>query len=222
MLFLQEIDKIYEDTRRKYDIPARNVDFSAFIPIRITIEGRDFSFLIRKGKKAKLLILSGKQQVYLSDVQIMNTILSMEPTDVEWFLGQFVDLYQGRGTEISLHFNRKKYTYTGIHAYPNEKKLMLFSDTSIDISCFCCLLNFIFSKDTCWEDISKTPGFGKKTLCKYISVIDFHYRGSTYSREFLANIHYPIEHSAPSEFIEKRHLFEKVDFIKTFDISAYQ
>lgn len=221
MPFLQKIDEIFEASRLQYSVSSKNDDFHTYIPIEIYNDTHRFQFLIRKGKKSKILILSGKQTVYLTDYQIISTILSMGDKEIKWFLEQFVSLYVGNGAQIKLVLDGIEYAYAGIPSYPEEKEILLFSDTNIGVSYFCFLLNFIFAKDKCWEEMSNTPNFSKKTLCKYISIIDYCYNASAYSKTFLAGLGYPVDRSQPSNHISAQKAFEKNDCVEKFDISNY-
>lgn len=221
MPFLQKIDELFGESRLQYSISSTIDDFHTYIPIDICNDTHRFQFLIRKGKKAKLLILSGTQRVYLTDYQIIRTILSMERKEVEWFLAQFVSLYVGKGNQIRFVLGGSEFTYVGIPSYPEKKEVLLLSDTTVELSYFCFLLNFIFAKDKCWEEISSTPNFAKRTLCKYISIIDYCYNKSAYSKSFLAKLGYPVNHFQPSDHISAQKAFAKNDFVEKFDISNY-
>lgn len=221
MLFLQKIDNRFEKTCSQYLVSSKNDDFYIYIPIDIYNNTHRFQAVIRKGKKSKLLILSGKQRVYLTDDQIITTILSMSGREIEWFLTQFISLYVGNGAQTTFVLDGEEFTYTGIHSYPERKEILLLSDTNIELSYFCFLLNFIFAKDMCWEEMSGTLNFSKKTLCKYISIIDYYYNTSAYSRAFLKKLDYPIEQVQPSRYISAKKAFEKDDCVEKFDISNY-
>lgn len=221
VVFLQKIDKLFEESRAQYSVSSQNDDFHTYIPIEIFNSTNRFQFLIRKGKKSKILIISGNQKVYLTDYQIIKTILSMEDMEIEWFLEQFISLFTGNGAQIKFILEGAEFTYEGIPSYPEEKTVMLVSDTSIDLSYFCFLLNFIFAKDMCWEELSSIPNFGKKTLCKFISIIDYCHNASEYSKLFLKELGYPLNLPQPSNHINARKAFEKNDCIEIFDISNY-
>lgn len=221
MPFLQKIDELFEESRLHYSISSKTDDFHTYIPIEIFNNTHRFQFLIRKGKKAKILIVSGRQKVYLTDYQIISTILSMNDKGIEWFLAQFIALYKGNGVQVNFVLGDAEFAYTGIPSYPEEKTIMLFSDTNIELTYFCFLLNFIFAKDKCWEQISNTPNFGKKTLCKYISIIDYYHNASAYSKAFLEQLGYPVNCPQPTNHINAQKAFDKTDCVEKFDISNY-
>lgn len=221
MLFLEKIDEIYSASRTQYSVSAQSDDFYVYIPIEISDSKYTYPFLIRKGNKSKLLITSGKQRVYLTDNQIIHTILSMEKTEIDWFLSQFISLYKGTGVQLTFNISDAIFTCVGICSFPEDKKLLLFSDTKISYSNFCFLLSFIFSKDACWEEISRITNFSKKTLCKYISIIDYYHNSSEHSRLFLSAIGCPLNNGQFSDSVLVSKAFEKIDCVEKFDISNY-
>lgn len=221
MPFLQKIDDLFEESCRQYSVSSKSDEFHTYIPIEIYNSTCGFPFLIRKSKKSKLLILSGQQRVYLTDNQIIRTILSMEHQETEWFLEQFISLYTGNGAQVKFVLGETEYTYTGIPPYPEEKTITLFSDTTIELSRFCLFLNFIFAKDRCWEELGSIPNFSKKTLCKYISIIDYDCNKSAYSQAFLEKLGYPVHDHLPSDGDSAQKAFEKNDCVEIFDISNY-
>lgn len=221
MLLLQKIDALFEQSRLQYSVLPKKDSFHTYIPIEILDSTNKFQFLLRKGSKAKILLLSGKQTVYLTDYQIIKTILSMEKKEIEWFLRQFISLYTDNGSQVKFILDEAVYTYLGIPSYPEERSILLLSDTNIELSCFCSLLNFIFAKDKCWEQMSKTPNFSKKTLCKYISIIDYCHNASAYSKAFLAELGYPVDAPQPSNNTNAQEAFAANDCVEKFDISNY-
>lgn len=133
MSFLSYIDLIHKENRKKYDIPKYNRTFRTYIPISFPAQTGAVSFLIQKSALSKLLIVDGAQRVYLSDNDIISTILSMDDTDIRWFANQFIKLYQEKGIPFEFIIEGKNYTYQGIENYSSTKKISLFSDTSIQI-----------------------------------------------------------------------------------------
>ena len=225
MPFLKRIDDEYAANRCHFSIPGSNREFSCDIPLRITDGTVSYDYLIRKSEKSKALLLSGKQKVYLSDLQIIKTIVAMDEEETDWFIRRFVELYNCKGKPIYLELCGETYEYTGIAPYPEKKELYLLTDTIIDYSYFVFLLNFIFCKDQCWEVMGNEVGFGKTTLCKYISLIDYYKRNNKQSKSFLQRIGYPpeIPISASEEVLQQAFLqFEDINCIKQFDISKYQ
>lgn len=221
MWFLQAIDDIYNERRRQYNVPDKNKDFSCHIPVKIQKGANSFLFEIRKREKAKLFLILGSQRIYLSDLQIIKIIIAMEKEDVQWFLSQFISLYLGKKVSFQLMFDEGIYDCYGIEIYPETKKIYWLSDSEIEYSYFTALLNFIFSKDHCWEEMSTTKGFSKKTLCKYISLIDYYYSHSERSKNFLEQIGYPITNEHPIGSKEVNQVFDNLTYLEKFDISLY-
>ena len=221
MEFLQAIDAIYSERRQEYNVPDNNKDFSCHIPVEVRKGTYSFLFEVRKREKAKLFLLLGKQKLYLSDIQIINIILAMGKDDIDWFLSQFILLYLESGAPFQLVLDDEIYEFHGIEIYPEEKTIYWLSDSEIEYGYFTALLNYIFSKDHCWEEISKTKDFSKKSLCKYISLIDYYHSHSERSKKFLEEIGCPITIKRPKESKEINQAFDDLTCLERFDISLY-
>lgn len=215
MNFLKKIDYLYDNEKKKYNISDNDKSFSLFIPLEHITYRTTCSFVIKKQQKAKLLLVEGQQRVYLSDLQIINTILSMPKNDVKWFLKQLALLYSGTEEKIKFKIDEDLFEGIGISKYPYNKKLLLFSDSNIDINDFIFILNFVFSKDKAWEEISRKNNFSKSTLCKYIILIDYYTYKNPQIKEFLEKIGYSIEDPYPIRDIPYYKL------LKSLDISLY-
>ena len=224
MSFLKRIDKLHKENRSVYGIEMSNNDFSSFInvePVDISLTQK---FIIRKQEKAKLLLVSGKQRVYLSDNDIISTILNMEKNCIDWFLNSFIKLYNDEFEVFNFKLEDRLYKGIGISYYQSQREISLFSDTKIDINDFIFILNFIFSKDRQWENDTSQENFGKRTIIKYITLIDYYSNQSERSKNYLKKIGYPIYNpnfvtaskSIPASKI--KNMFSNVNF---FDISKY-
>lgn len=218
MSFLNKIDDIYRTTREAFDIQEENTLFSCFIPVEPLDCETTSQFVIKKQEKAKLLLVSGKQRVYISDLQIINTILDMDHDDIEWFLHQFVALYTGVMCAVRFAINGEAFNGCGIEHYPRKKQVILFSDTSVEINDFIFILNFVFSKDKCWEEMIEQEEFSKRTLCKYIALVDYYAKATPRSKDFLKAIEYPIESPHPVDDKKTKNIFNRTE---KFDISLY-
>ena len=80
------------------------------------------------------------------------------------------------------------------------------------------MINFIFSKDKCWEEISHIENFSQRTIVKYITLIDYYSSKAERSKQFLIDIGYPIGSRYPKDNNGINNMFSE---IKTFDISKY-
>lgn len=216
--FLEKIDDVYNVAREAFAVPAENKTFSCFIPV-VPIDCRTTKkFVIKKQEKAKLLLIEGKQRVYISDLQVINTILSTDISTVRWFIQQFVALYRGNMHPVLFEIDGNNFEGSGMVCYDGTKEINLFSDTLVDINDFIFILNFIISKDITWEKINNQPGFSQRTLCKYIAMIDYYAMNSLHSKEFLDAIGYPTSTPCPVENKSTKNIFNNT---KKFDISLY-
>ena len=218
--FFSYIDHLYIEACNEFDIPIDpRVQFNWFV--RVEPQGWDAmsSFLISKKEKSKMLILEGRQKVYLTDIHIINTILGMEADDRNWFFSKFVKLYKGEFEPFFFKVKTETFEGKGMSRYPQNKSLKLFSDSIVDINDFVFLINFIVYKDICWGNEIDNHNFYHKTLCKYISLID-HYSINPYrSKPFLKNIGYPMMLKNPIDIKGKHDLFSRTE---AFDISLYE
>ena len=220
MMFLEYIDQLYSEACITFSIPQEpKVSFRWFVLIKPLKWDTTSRFLISKQEKSKLLIMDGRQRVYLSDIQIVNTILNMEKEDQQWFLSQFVKIYKGEVTSFFFKIKSEIFEGQGICRYPQKKPLKLFSDSSIDINDFIFLINFVIYKDLCWSEKIKTPDFYQRTLCKYIALIDYYSLNNVRSKPFLKSIGYPLKRKRPVDKNGNNVLFNRVE---TFDISLYE
>ena len=144
MSFLKKIDELHEENKNTFRIKSSNNDFSSFFCVEPVGTSLTKKFLVRKQKKSKLLIVSGEQRVYLADYDIVSTILSMNKTYLNWFLDEFVKLYNGDYKPFKFRVINEEFEGVGINYFPKPHKILLFSDTEIDINDFIFILNFPF------------------------------------------------------------------------------
>ncbi|MDR3599517.1 MAG: hypothetical protein P4L49_03395 [Desulfosporosinus sp.] len=220
MMFLEYIDELYRKECKEFGIPLKpKVPFKCFIPVEPQNWEAVSNFLILKQEKSKLFILDGKQRAYLSDIQIVDTILSMDKEDQRWFLAQFVKIYKGEFVPFSFKIQSETFEGKGMCRYPQKKSLIIFTDSNIDINDFIFLINFIIYKDLCWSEKIEVPDFYRRTLCKYITLIDYYSLNHMRSEPFLKSIGYPLEKRRPVDTERKNVFFMQTE---TFDISLYE
>lgn len=222
MLFLEAIDKIHENEREKYSKDKLDNEFASYISIEPNSYSTGCQFLIQKREKSRLLIIEGKQRVYLSDVDIIHILLEMESKDTEWFISAMKNLYRGKGETFGFRIKEQTYEDIGIPQQGVRKALNLFSDSSIVIDDFVFVLNFIFSKDRCWESISKIKGFRNRSLVRYILLVEYYHNRSQWAKACLEKVGYPINKKS-SDLNNDRRTYEdlkRIDNIDLIDIFA--
>lgn len=218
MSFLKKIDTIHNDSQSDFCAEELSETFSSFIsiePVGITLTKQ---FVVKKQDKSKLLIVSGKQRVHLSDHQILSTILQLDKCLIEWFIKAFIDLYNKKFKPFKFKIEDEEFQVIGIDYYPEPKEILLFSDTRIDINDFIFVLNFIFSKDYQWEIDKPQKDYSKRTIIKYITLLDYYHKKSERSKEFLEKIGYPTENTELLDVPKTKSMFSQ---IKSFDISKF-
>lgn len=218
MSFLKRIDELYDENRNTYGIRLSDFDFSTYIcvePVGVSLTKK---FIIRKQKKSKILIMSGNQRVYLADNHIISTILNMDKIYVNWFLNELIKLYNNKYESFKFKIEGEEFEGKGISYYPKTYTFLLHSDTEIDINDFIFLLNLVLFKDKQWEIDSSQENFSRKTLIKYITLIDYYANKTQRSQEFLSKIGYPVNKSLQTANFDDNALSTE---IKSFDISKY-
>ncbi len=218
MNFLDKIDLIHAKYKLQYHINGDDTTFHSFIPITPKSYSPTCVFVIKKQEKSKLLCVFGKQRVYLSDLNIIETILSMKKEEIKWFLDQFIKLFQNLGVEVEFEIEDFIVKGFGIECYPTTRSIALFSDSDMSVNDFIFLINFVFIKDRAWEESKNILNFSKITLCKYISLIDYYGFSSECSKQYLENIGYDISNEKPKD---NKYIDGLFNDIEKFDISIY-
>ena len=229
MEFLQQLDSLHKKCMRENHVDSKNRDFRSYHKISFNAESTSGRFLIQKNRiKAKLLLVDGAQKVYLSDSQIIETILSLGSEDIQWFVTQLALLYKGIGADFQFSIDGESYVFTGMLPYTEKKEILLPSDTKVDIGDFCIVINFVHAKDFAWERMplserSKKRGydntnFSKRTLSKYIALLDYYGLNTKRSDAFLNSIGYPLAEKYPGQVEDEKSMFEHTEL---FDISLY-
>lgn len=220
MNFLEYIDIIYSTELKNLNINLESEEYSSFIPIKPLAYSTNNVFLIRKQMRSKLLIVVGKQRVYLSDLYIIKTILNLDAKEITWFFKQLCGLYINDNNAHSFKINEKKFKGSGIEYFSDDKEIMLHTDSVISINDFIFVLNFVLAKDSAWGEMKRLSNFRKLTLCKYISLISYYAFNSNDAKNFLENIGYPVDKKYLQDNKEISQLFNNEN-IKKFDISLF-
>ena len=218
MSFLNKIDATHTYCQSEYRTEELSKSFSTYISVEPVGINLTKQFVIQKQEKAKLLLVSEKQRVYLSDYQILSTILHLDKDLIDWFIRSFLELYKGNFKVFKFKVADEEFNGIGIGYYPNPKEIVLFSDTQIDINDFIFVLNFVFSKDYQWEIDRPQEDYSKRTLVKYITLLDYYSNKSKRSKEFLEKIGYPLK---VMEFIDVPNTKSMFSKINLFDISKF-
>lgn len=221
MLFLEHLDRIHKKNIKESAVAEDNREFKSIIPVQIEYDDHTFDFEIRKSKKSKLFLIDGRQRVYLSDADIIKTILEMTEHDVKWYLTQFIHLYKAKKRTMNIIIDEKCYPVQGIPMRRKDKAIQLFTDSIIRMNYFSAMLSFVFAKDKCWAEIKDKDFYGKTTLCKFISLIDYYKFRNPISEGYLDSIglDYCKEQFDPE--MDTR-VFKNENAIKMFDISQYK
>ena len=227
MSFLERLDKYhqtyitqYASEKNPYAITnEKSLDSTAYyVEIKLPQSHDLCSFYIRKGKKASLIMKVGDQHIYLSDIDVVKTILGMEDADKDWFLEQFVKAYKADYTEYCFYIDDIEYSGIGLPLCPNNKILQLHTDSTIMYDDFICFINFIITKDyQSGLDLQKDM-LWTNSIRKYIVLIDYYYKERQESARYLKSINYDLKAPLPYEDGPLKKAFKNVN---SFDISCY-
>lgn len=220
MDFLDYLDTEYNRIKSGYNANEVADSFSVYFPVSVNGLDTSSGFLIKKQDKAKLLIVSGKQRVYLSDADIIRSVIGLSVTEANWFLEEFIKAYRGIYNEFDFMIDDKSFSGKGIAQYPERRSLTLMSDTDITIQDFIFVINFVLAKDALWEVKDESEGFSKRTLCKYISLIDWFANHKDRSKQFLESIQFQIP-AKPERISENKFKKDLFSHTEKFDISKY-
>ena len=142
----------------------------------------------------------------------------MDKDLIDWFIRSFIELYKGNYKNFKFKVADEEFNGIGIGYYPSPKEILLFSDTKIDINDFIFVLNFVFSKDYQWEKDILIEDFSKRTIVKYITLLDYYANNSERSKEFLEKIGYPLSATEFIDIPKTKNMFDKTNL---FDISKF-
>lgn len=220
MSFLEYIDSIYSEELKNFDIDSESEEFNSYIPIEPCNYCTKNIFLIRKQIHSKLFVVVGKQRIYLSDLHIIKTILSLDTTEITWFFKQLCNLYINDNNANSFKINENEFSGSGIEYFSCDKEITLYTDSAISINDFIFVLNFVLAKDSAWGKMKKLTNFRKLTLCKYIALISYYAFNSNHAKNFLESIGYPVNIKYVQDTKELSQLFNNEN-IEKFDISLF-
>lgn len=218
MNFLTKLDILHEQRKREFKNNEIDYNFKCFIPIQPIGYSSKNKFLVKKSRKASLIINVGEQRIYFSDIDVVNTILEL-PLDVRNdLLKKLVEMYStNRAVNTKIRIGTNQYDGFGLPYYNGENTIYIFSDSKIDLNDFVFIINFILSKDKKSEEQGQKKTI-RTTLRKFISLIDYYGDHNDRSLEYLNAIGYPIDSPIPFQDKDVKKMFETED---GFDISKY-
>ena len=224
LLKLDEYRQTYIDHYVKKDNPytsTNNEKKNSAIYINIDFPHLDTicSFYVLKRARASLIMKVGDQHIYLSDIDIVNTILKMDDADKDWFIKQFVQAYKGKYSKYSFHIDDILYSGIGLPLHFEGKKLLLHTDSVITYNDFIILINFVITKDYQSAMDTSNKSSWNSTIRKYIVLIDYYYKAREESSRYLNSINYNL--GVPSPY-EDRDIKKEFKNVISFDISCYE
>lgn len=209
-------DKQFEEEKVNRNIVLERKTYVAYFFYEPEISTR-IKFLIRKSDtKAKLFLCLNSQRVYLSDADILKIISVLEPSEQIVIFNALLDLYQSDKDNIIFKIEGEEYSGWGINLELFNKDIVIHTDSKINLRDLVALLNFIFSKDRFWADISANKDFRYQTIGKYILLMDYYIFKTGRANRYLKELGYPLSASSYNNFHKK--YFKE---LKKLDISVF-
>lgn len=210
MHFLEYLDKQYIDYKKVNGIPEMNKQYRYYqkvIPNNIGDDKQEFEML-KIGDKSKILICFKSLRVYLSDLDIINTILKLPEDEIKWFIDGFFNVCNGKYTLFEFEFNKEKFMGKGLPYKEASNKIRIKCDTEISINSFIFIINIIITKDLLGTEKLKRSSVKKKkdkdlmksTLYKYISLLKYYHFKDKDVAGYLKGIDYPIDEELNNVF----------------------
>jgi hypothetical protein len=193
------MDKLYESARTTCNIQVDNEEYRHYeklIPLDFTTKNE---FLCLKVKKTKILFCQSNVKVYLSDADIIRTIVKFDDNTVNFFLEKFSELYNGNGQIFRYRVNSRDFDGRGLEYVKNKSSFLLHCDMEININDFIFILNMIFEKDRLFTRVAG-KNLLKVTLCKFIVLIKYYKFNDKICCDFLQEIGYSVDKQLYSVF----------------------
>lgn len=217
--FLEYLDDLYAEVCKINNIQKDNEEFRIYenlIPLDFTTKN---AFLCLKAQKTKILFCQSNVKVYLSDNDIISSIVNLDGNTVNFLMNEFVELFKKPKNIFKFQINDQVFYGKGINYVDSDTNFLLHTDNVININEFIFILNMIFEKDRLFSEVAKKDLL-KFTLCKYISLIGYYKLKQNKYSDFLHKIKYPIEKEVNEVFnsprnIEKYNkLFERIQLFE--------
>lgn len=217
--FLVYLDKLYNKARETNCIQENNLEYRHYeklIPLDFISEN---AFLCLKQKKTKILFCQSNVKVYLSDADIINTIVSLDNGTAKFLLNEFIDLYKGQYNKFKFKIKNQIFEGQGIKYKDKDINFLLYTDNNININEFIFILNMIFEKDRLASALAEKDLL-KYTLCKFIALIGYYKLKQGKYSTFLQKIKYPIEKNvndvfnSPANIVRNNQLFMELQLFE--------
>jgi hypothetical protein len=210
MHFLEYLDKQYIDYKKVNGIPEMNRQYRYYeevIPQNTDDDNQKFEIL-KIGDKTKILICFKSLKVYLSDLDIINTILKLPEDEINWFIDEFYYICNKQYTLFEFEISKKKFRGIGLPYKESTNKIRIQCDNEVSINSFIFIINIILTKDLLGtlklrrsnNEIKKARDLLKATLYKYISLIKYYRFKDENFANYLKDIEYPIDEGLDDVF----------------------
>lgn len=188
--FIKYLDEFYNEEKKKNGIEKNNNNYSVFFPLRVKLYDKENNnFIVKKAKMTKYLYTRNNCRVYFSDADILMMLLKIENNNIINDLIDFLkEIYKDNTEKYHIFIGNKQYEVPGIKEISSDLLLKNPQDIDITFNDIYVLINLIISKDIAsiplWEG---KPNFSKRTIVKYISILEYYYFKKDNSKIYLKN-----------------------------------
>ncbi|MBN1061399.1 hypothetical protein DVV95_06135 [Clostridium botulinum] len=198
MNFLEVLDKMYEENRIENRIPTKNKEYRYYEEIKPLDFASEIRFeCLKIREKTKILVCFNSSKIYLSDLDLLNIMLEMNIDEINWFIDNFIKVYNEEGVLFRFKINNEEFQGEGLPYKDGDNIVNIYSDNKMGINDFIFILNLIIIKDYLGteqlKEKNKEKNLLKTTLCKYISLLKFYGLNSEEIKEILREAEYPID-----------------------------
>ena len=220
--FITNLDRLYDDEKNKAGYSLLNNDYMMYLPMTVTISGKsNNSFCIKKAEFTRFLYVKNGCRVYFSDADILSMLLDVRDKKVmRDIINRLKHVYStGSGTKFSVEFNGIEYDAYGIGMLNHPQVLTNYKDIDIDFTDLLILINLVIAKDIDSSPLWPTHApFFKKTICKYVSILEYAYFDNSSACVFLENVGYDINKSIIENYDTAKKRDEKYNMFTEYPL----
>ncbi|MBQ3559446.1 MAG: hypothetical protein IJA07_08050 [Agathobacter sp.] len=208
--FIDDLDVYYVKNRIREKIPIENNLYTVYLPLTFYLgKIKNRNFIVRKkntkkksGEERKTQFIYTRQdaRVYFADSDILEMLMDIKSEVVlKEILEKLKQLYQGIGCSYNFVINRKKYEIKGIEIPKYCQLLQNKKDIPLEYDDLMVLIILVLAKDQAAAE-DKELKYHKRTLAKYISLLEWYKFNNENARKYLEDIEFPWEAAFETNF----------------------
>ena len=212
--FIIDLDNYYIKKRKAEKILNENNLYTVYLPLTFEFgKIKNKKFIIRKKdtkkgrgeeKKTQFIFTHCDARAYFTDYDILKMLMSIDNEDVlSKIVENFKLLYSGSGSLYNMFINKKKYVIKGIEVPPHSQMLQNKKDIPMEYEDLMILIILVLAKDQAKdqaeEETTEIKSY-KRTLAKYISLLEWYRFNNDYAKQYLDNIQFPWDETIDINF----------------------